>query len=185
VSTIGLLLERNGAFARSDAHVGVSVIPRLQAFVLTCLDPRVDPAAFLGLRLGDAMVVRNAGGRVTPEVIDDVAFIGFLAEAMIGTDGPLFEVAVVHHNQCGTGFLADEGFRRRFADRSGIDEGKLASEAVVDPESTVRADVARLLSSPRLPARVSVSGHVYDVETGLVRTITSASRAAGISRDLS
>jgi carbonic anhydrase len=86
------------------------VFPILRLFVITCMDPRVDPAHFLGLELSDAMVVRNGAGRVTPEVIDDVAFIGQLAESAV-PDGPLFEVAVIHHTQCGSGALADDDFR--------------------------------------------------------------------------
>ena len=74
--------------------------------MITCLDPRTDPAHFLDLGLSDAMVVRNVGGRVTPEVIKDVAFIGQLAESVL-PDGPLFEVAVIHHTQGGTGALAE------------------------------------------------------------------------------
>ena len=73
-------LERNRAFAAAGGHEGAVVFPNLRLFVITCLDPRVDPAHFLGLDLSDAMVVRNVGGRVTPEVINDVAFIGQLAE---------------------------------------------------------------------------------------------------------
>lgn len=92
--------------------------------MLTCIDPRVDPAHFLGLGLGDAMVVRNIGGRVTPEVINDVAFIGQIAENVI-SDGPLFEVAVIHHTQCGTAALADDAFRGRYAERIGADESTL------------------------------------------------------------
>src|SRR4051794_3326233 len=72
-------LTRNSAFATSGGHEGAVVFPELRLFVITCLDPRVDPAHFLGLGLSDAMVVRNAGGRVTSEVINDVAFIAQLA----------------------------------------------------------------------------------------------------------
>ena len=91
-------LERNRAFAAPGAHHGAVVFPELRLFVITCLDPRVDPAHFLGLGLSDAMVVRNVGGRVTPEVINDVAFVGELAENVL-PDGPVFEVAVIHHTQ--------------------------------------------------------------------------------------
>jgi carbonic anhydrase len=94
-----------------------SCSPTLRLLVITCLDPRVDRAHFLGLRLSDAMVVRNVGGRVTEQVIDDVAFIGQIAESAL-PDSPLFEVAVFHHNQCGAGALRRElrpglGLRRR------------------------------------------------------------------------
>jgi carbonic anhydrase len=107
---IELALERNRAFAAASSHQGAVVFPNLRLFVITCLDPRVDPAHVLGLKLSDAMVVRNVGGRVTPEVIDDVAFIAQIAENAL-PDGPLFEVAVIHHTQCGTGALADDSFR--------------------------------------------------------------------------
>src|SRR4051794_30449582 len=76
-------LERNRAFAVAGGHQGAVVFPKLSLFVITCLDPRTDPAHFLGLGLSDAMVVRNVGGRVTPEVINDVAFIGQLAESVL------------------------------------------------------------------------------------------------------
>lgn len=164
------LLERNRAFAATGAHAGLAIMPRLPVFLVTCLDPRVDPAAFLGVELGDAAVIRNAGGRVTEAVINDIAFVSYLARTMI-PDGPLFEVAVLHHTGCGTGFLADAGFRSVFAARTGLDEAVLAAEAVIDPAATVRADVERLLSSPKVLPQISVSGHVYDVQTGLVTTI--------------
>jgi carbonic anhydrase len=172
---IDTALARNRAFAAAGGHQGAVVFPTLRLFVITCLDPRVDPAQFLALGLSDAMVVRNAGGRVTPEVIDDVAFIGQLAENVM-PEGPLFEVAVIHHTQCGTGALADDAFRRRYAERIGADESTLREHAVLDPAVTVRLDVERLRSAPAINPRVIASGHVYDVTTGLVQTILPASQ---------
>ena len=173
VDGIEAALERNRAFAAAGGHHGAVVFPNLRLFVVTCLDPRVDPAHFLGLGLSDAMVVRNVGGRVTPEVINDVAFIGQLAESVL-PDGPLFEVAVIHHTQCGSGALADDGFRRRYAERIGADESSLREHAVVDPAATVTRDVERLRSAAAISPRITISGHVYDVVTGLVDTITPA-----------
>ena len=175
MSNLRPLLERNRAFAAAGAHAGLAIMPRQQVFLVTCLDPRVDPAAFLGVELGDAPVIRNAGGRVTEAVINDIAFISYLARTMI-PDGPLFEVAVVHHTGCGTGFLADAAFRSAFAARTGLDEAALAAEAVIDPAATVRADVNRLRSSPKVPPQISISGHVYDLQTGLVTTIVNPSQ---------
>ncbi len=163
-------LERNRAFAAAGGHQGAVVFPNLRLFVITCLDPRVDPAHFLGLGLSDAIVVRNVGGRVTPEVINDVAFIGQLAENILA-DGPLFEVAVIHHTQCGTGALADDTFRRRYAERIGADQSTLLEHAVLHPAATVKRDVELLRSASAISPRVSVSGHVYDVVTGLVETV--------------
>ncbi len=168
-------LERNRAFAAAGGHQGAVVFPNLRLFVITCLDPRVDPAHFLGLGLSDAMVVRNVGGRVTPEVINDVAFIGQLAENML-PDGPLFEVAVIHHTECATAALADDAFRRRYAERIGVEQATLREHVVLDPAATVRRDVERLRSAPPISPRVTVSGHVYDVVTGLVETALPAGR---------
>jgi carbonic anhydrase len=165
------LLERNQAFAQTGAHQGLTPVPNHQVFVVTCMDGRVDPAHILGVELGDALVMRNAGGRVNDEVISEIAFIGALTEQLFGDEAPPFEVAVLHHTACGTGFLADDDFRRTYAERIGADEQELADQAVTDPTRSVRTDLDRLLASPLLPARVSVSGHVYDVETGLVSTV--------------
>jgi carbonic anhydrase len=167
---IASALERNRAFAAAGGHEGAVVFPKLGLFVVTCIDPRVDPAHFLGLGLSDAIVLRNVGGRVTPEVINDVAFIGQLAENIL-PDGPLFEVAVIHHTQCGTGALADDDFRGRYAERIGAEQSTLRERAVLDPAATVSRDVERLRAAPAISPRVAVSGHVYDVVTGLVQTI--------------
>jgi carbonic anhydrase len=172
-ANIDTALERNRAFAAGGGHQGAVVFPALRLFVVTCLDPRVDPAHVLGLGLSDAIVVRNVGGRVTPEVINDVAFIGQITESVL-PDGPLFEVAVIHHTQCGAGALADDEFRHRYAARIGADEAALRDHAVLDPAATVTRDVERLNAAPQLSPRIAVSGHVYDVVTGLVETILPA-----------
>lgn len=171
MSNLTPLLERNKAFAQTGAHAGLTPVPKHQVFVITCMDGRVDPAHVLGVELGDALVFRNTGGRVTDEAITEIAFIATLTETMFGDDAPPFEVAVIHHTACGSGFLADEGFRRTFADRIGADERDLSALAVTDPTETVTVDVERLTSSPLLPRQWSVSGHVYDVDTGLVTTV--------------
>jgi carbonic anhydrase len=172
-ANIDRALERNRTFSAAGGHEGAVVFPDLRLFVITCLDPRVDPAHFLGLGLSDAIVVRNVGGRVTPEVLNDVAFIGQIAENVL-SDGPLFEVAVIHHTQCGAGALADDTFRRQYAQRIGAEESTLREHAILDPAATVTRDVERLRSAPAISQRVTVSGHVYDVVTGLVQTIIPA-----------
>src|SRR6185369_12246638 len=112
------LLQRNERFARTYTPVALG-LPAAQVIIVTCLDHRVDPATVLGLQLGDAPVIRNAGGRVTQAVIDD------LAEQLSGGQGAadgLVEVAVIHHTQCGTGLLADPGFRHQAAASTGLSE---------------------------------------------------------------
>ena len=164
------LLQRNEQFARTYTPVALG-LPAAQVIIVTCLDHRVDPAAVLDLQLGDAPVIRNAGGRVTQAVIDDLAYLAFLAEQLSGGQGAqdgLVEVAVIHHTQCGTGLLADPGFRHQAAASTGLPEAALEASAVVDPHITVKTDVERLIAA--LPPTVSVSGHVYDVATGRVTT---------------
>jgi carbonic anhydrase len=113
---------------------------------------------------------------VTPEVINDVAFLGQIAESLVA-DGPLFEVAVIHHTQCGSAALADATFRRRYAERIGAEEAALREHVILDPAATVQHDVERVQAAHSIPERVAVSGHVYDVVTGLVETIVTASDA--------
>jgi len=164
------LLQRNEQFARTYTPVALG-LPAAQVIIVTCLDHRVDPAAVLDLQLGDAPVIRNAGGRVTQAVIDDLAYLAFLAEQLSGGQGAqdgLVEVAVIHHTQCGTGLLADPGFRHQAAASTGLPEAALEASAVADPHITVKTDVERLIAA--LPPTVSVSGHVYDIATGRVTT---------------
>jgi carbonic anhydrase len=179
MSNLDPLLKRNRSFAQSGAHYGITVIPNHHLFVITCMDPRVDPAHILGIELGDAIVLRNAGGRVTDDVIRDIAFIAAVTERTLGDDAPVFEVAILHHTECGTGFLANDDFRHSFADRIGAAEEELARHAVIDPIQSVLVDVEMLLASPLLPSRVFVSGHVYDVATGLVTTAAAPIGTAG------
>ena len=166
------LLQRNERFARTYTPVALG-LPAAQVIIVTCLDHRVDPATVLGLQLGDAPVIRNAGGRVTQAVIDDLVYLAFLAQQLSGgqgTEDGLVEVAVIHHTQCGTGLLADPGFRHQAAASTGLAEAALEASAVADPHTTVKTDVERLIAAPALPPTVSVSGHVYDIATGRVTT---------------
>jgi hypothetical protein len=101
------------------------------------------------------------------------------ADTDLTPDGPYFEVAIVHHTGCGSRLLEDEQLRHGFAERGGYDERMLADLPVTDPAQTVRADVDRLLAAPQISPHTRVSGHVYDVETGLITTVVdSTSRAA-------
>jgi carbonic anhydrase len=177
LSNIAPLLDRNRAFAADPgARQGMPrlpFIPNLNLYIVTCIDPRVDPAQVLGLRLGDAVVQRNIGGRITPAIIRDIAYIGYLVDAK-APEGPYFEVAIIHHTDCGSTLLADDDLRHGFAERIGTDERTLADTPVLDPARTVQTDVSRVLWAEGIPPSVHVSGHVYDVSSGLVTTIVDA-----------
>ena len=172
-SHITPLLERNRNFAATDTRTRTPRLPFLPhqgLYVITCIDPRTDPAQFLGLRFAEAIVARTVGGRVTPAVIQDLSYVGYLVENK-APEGPYFEAAIIHHTDCGSGLLADDQLRHGFLQRTGYDEDTLADLPVLDPPATVRTDVERVLSDPRISPRITVSGHVYDVHTGLITTI--------------
>jgi carbonic anhydrase len=173
MSKINALLGRNKAFAASGAWRDTPRLPFLPftgLYIVTCIDPRTDPAEFLGLGFADAIVGRTVGGRVTDAVIQDLSYIGYLVEAKAG-EGPYFEVAVIHHTDCGSRLLEDPALRHGFAERTGYDERVLAALPATVPADTVRADVARVLAAPQVSPRITVSGHVYDTATGLLETV--------------
>lgn len=173
--SLSTLLERNKAFAATSARTkapAIPFIPNQLAYVITCIDPRTEPGEILGVELGDAIVQRVVGGRVTPAVLRDVAYISYLLETK-APEGPWFELAVIHHTGCGSTFLADPELRADFAAR-GYDETALAAIPVVDPAATVRADVAEIVSAPQVSPKIRVSGYVYDVKTGLLETVVPA-----------
>ena len=127
MSNFDELLRNNASFARTGAKDRVPEIPFIpnkQVYILTCIDPRVDPAQVFGLELGDAIVARTVGGRVTPAVIQDLAWISYLHETKT-PDADWFELAVMHHTDCGSGFFADDGLRHGFAARAPEADGPL------------------------------------------------------------
>jgi carbonic anhydrase len=177
MSAIAPLLERNQAFAADPGArrnmPRLPFIPNLGLYIVTCIDCRVDPAQILGVRLGEALVQRNIGGRITPAVIQDIAYAGYLVDSK-APEGPYFEVAIIHHTDCGSTLLAGDELRHGFAQRMGVDERTLADTPVLDPARTVRTDVERVLWAEEVPQNVHVSGHVYDVATGRVTTVVDA-----------
>ena len=171
------LIDRNLEFANSFNQGDLTLLPRLSILVLTCLDARVDPAHLFGLELGDAVVMRNIGGRVTDEVIEQIAILRGLA-VVIG-NGAL-EVAIVHHTDCGTSRFANPQVRKKLAQASGTGEAAIERLAISDPQTSVAEDLDRLRAAPTLPDELVVAGYVYDVTDGQVReTFAPAPLRAG------
>jgi carbonic anhydrase len=178
MSNITALMQRNKAFATSGAWRNPPRLPFLPfkgLYIITCVDPRTDPADFLGIEFGDAIVARTLGGRVIDAVIRDLSYIGYLVEAK-APEGPYFEAAVIHHTDCGSRLLEDRELRRGFAQRTGYDEQQLAALPATVPAETVRADVAKILDAPQVSTKITVSGHVYDTATGLLQTVAEPVR---------
>jgi carbonic anhydrase len=181
MSNFDELLANNARFAASDAKDRVPEIPFLpnkQVYIITCIDPRVDPAALLGLALGDAIVARNVGGRVTDSVLSDLAWISYLHEVKT-PDAPWFELAVIHHTDCGSGLFAKDELRKGYVARGGWDDRTAVELAVLDPVRTVAADVEKLRTAPELQPtlaeRVKIGGYAYDLETGKLTTVVEPS----------
>lgn len=130
--------------------------------IVACMDARLNPYGVLGLREGDAHVIRNAGGVVTDDQIRSLA----ISQRLLGTT----EIILIHHTGCGMLTFSDEDFRKQLADDTGI-KPPWATEAFGDLEMDVRQSLARIAASPFIPHKDSVRGFVYEVETGRLREV--------------
>ena len=181
------MLTLNQHFAQRESLAGTLVsslsdaIPRLKALIVGCVDMRVDPAKVLGLESGDAVVLRNIGGRITPAVVEQLGLLGRINEVLekIPNAGGQFHLIVLHHTDCGISRLVGDPVR--LAKFFQIEEKQLGSKMVSDPRLAVALDVALLRSVGTLPAAWLVSGLVYDVATGLVETVIAPSRLGTVA----
>lgn len=175
MSNTTTLLNRNRQFASDFAAADLPVIPKLRTVVLTCGDARVDPAHILGLELGDAVVIRNNGGRVTPAVVEELAAMSFMVAKMDGEERGPFEVVIIQHTQCGAERFADPDFQRVLKEQVGVD---VSWSAITDHELSIREDVERLRSAPEVPGYIVVSGYIYDLQNGSIREVIAPAALA-------
>lgn len=156
------LLTANKAYAASFTEGTLPMPPARKLAVVACMDARLDPLPFLGLRLGDIHVIRNAGGRVTEDVIRSLA----ISERLLGTDA----IVVVHHTDCGMLTFSNSDIRQKIqADLGEAAYGqatKIDFLPFADIAQSVRDDVAAIKASPLIPDTVPVHGFIYDVHTG-------------------
>jgi carbonic anhydrase len=177
MSNLDNLLERNKDFAAQQSAAGTLMpslpraLPNVKAVVIGCADMRVDPAHVLGIKPGEAVVMRNIGGRITPGLLEQMGLLGRIGEVAkeIPGGGGEFHIIVLHHTDCGITRLA--GDPAMLTHYFQIQEGELKTKAVTDPRAAVAVDVALLRAIPALPGEWLVSGLVYDVATGLVEVV--------------
>ncbi|NYF89492.1 carbonic anhydrase [Tunturiibacter empetritectus] len=177
MSNLDTLLERNKAIAAQQSAEGTTMPSllaasgNLKATIIGCADMRVDPAHILGIKLGEALVIRNIGGRITPVLLEELGLLGRIGQVLGGAPagGGEFHLIVLHHTDCGITRLA--GDPDKLAHYFQIPESEVKAKAVTDPYAAVAADVALLRAVPALPAKWLLSGLVYDVATGLVNTV--------------
>jgi carbonic anhydrase len=163
----GELVRRNAVFAATGAFAGLRFPASDTLQVLGCVDSRVDPGDVLGLALGEGVVMRNIGGRITPAALRSWALLGRLSQARPPKNGHL---VILHHTDCGITRLAD--YPAQLAAFFEIPADELDSKAVADPYAAVRVDAA--IARQALPPSRLVSGLVYDVATGLIEIVDPA-----------
>jgi carbonic anhydrase len=177
MNSLDSMLERNKDFAALQSAAGTLMpslpraMPNVKAIIIGCADMRVDPAHVLGIKPGEAVVIRNIGGRITPGLLEQLGLLGRIGEVAgeVPGGGGEFHVIVLHHTDCGITRLA--GDPAMLVHYFQIQEGELKTKAVTDPRSAVTVDVAALRAIPALPGKWLISGLVYDVATGLAEIV--------------
>jgi carbonic anhydrase len=184
MSAIDTLMRRNTAFAERRFTPNLPLATTLGITVIGCVDPRVDPAHVLGLEPGEAAVLRNIGGRVTPATLQMLTLLSTLPRLLDSPGGTgRMHLVVLQHTDCGITRLAREP--DHLAPYFGVTPDKLDAKAVLDPYAAVQVDVAALKAASALPEGSTVTGLVYDVATGRAEVVVStmapgdAGRSAG------
>lgn len=161
MSDIDDLVERNREYVARHGHRELPTAPSRRLAVVTCMDSRLDLFGALGLDLGEAHVVRNAGGQATGDVLRSL----LLSQRLLGTRS----IMVVHHTRCGLEGLDEDEFRARVAQETGH-APETAIGAFTDVDADVRATVAAIRESPLLVTD-EVRGFVFDVDDGELREV--------------
>jgi carbonic anhydrase len=170
MSTTDELLRNAQAYAASFNKGDLPLPPGRKIAILACMDARLNPYGLLGLREGDAHVIRNAGGVVTDDEIRSLA----ISQRLLGTE----EIILIHHTDCGMLTFTDDEFKRSVQDDVGI-KPEWAAEAFPDLDEDVRQSIARIKASPFIPRKDSVRGFVYDVHTGALNEVDAQGSTNG------
>jgi carbonic anhydrase len=156
------LLANNESYAASFDKGDLPLPPAKKVAVVACMDARLNVHALLGLEVGDAHIIRNAGGVVTDDEIRSLA----ISQRLLGTE----EIVLIHHTDCGMLTFTDDAFKADIEADTGI-RPSWAAEAFPDPDADVKQSIARIQASPFVPRKDSVRGFVYDVHTGKLREV--------------
>ena len=157
------MLAANTEYASSFAHGGLPMPPARKVAILTCMDARLDPEAFLGLKPGDAHVIRNAGGRASDDALRSL----IISEQLLGTS----EVVVIHHTDCGMLTFSNDDLHTKLHETFGEQATDIDFLPFGELEQSVRNDVAAVRENPFIPSSVDVTGFIYDVRTGSLERV--------------
>jgi carbonic anhydrase len=166
LSLVAHIERANARYVAGFAHAALPARPARGWAILACMDARLRVADAAGLRVGDAHLVRNAGGLVTDDAIRSLV----VSTHLLGTT----ELAIIQHTGCGMLGLDEDDVRARVAARTGADTSALRLHGFADLERNVREHVALLAGSPLLPSGLPVAGFVYEVESGRLRLVAEA-----------
>ena len=158
MSYVENFLKANQAYVELHGDLHLSIKPKTKVAIVTCMDSRLHVAPALGLALGDAHILRNAGGRVTDDMIRSLV----ISQQQMGTR----EIVVLHHTDCGAQTFQNEEFQEHLKAELGVDVSDQDFLPFQDVEESVREDMQLLRESPLIPDDVVISGAVYDVDTG-------------------
>jgi carbonic anhydrase len=170
MTIIDTFLKRNEAFADHDFKPGLNIVPSLKTMIIGCVDSRVDPAEILGLESGEAVIIRNVGGRVEPATLHNMGILGAVTKAKGGVVGTGWNLVVLHHTDCGIKPCLTHA-PDMLAKSFNVPVEELDKLAINDPYESVAVDLAALKANPTLPGGFTVTGLVYDVDTGRVHTV--------------
>ena len=169
MTNVNELIHRNQTFAAGEFLPDLNINPGGNMMIIGCVDPRVDPARILGLSQGEAAIVRNVGGRITPVTLKTLRMLGKVGAANpTGHQPGDWNLVLLHHTDCGMTDLA--AFPELLAEYFEIGVDQLEGKSVSDPVGSVTVDVGVIRQNIRSAAFL-VSGLVYDVENGLVKVV--------------
>lgn len=152
------LIAGNEEYAANFHNEGLTGQAKRGLAIITCMDSRVEPVALLGLRAGDAKVIRNAGARVTEDVLRTLVLATYLLNVS--------RVLVMAHTNCKMASATEDQIHETIATEYGVDTRSLEFRVVEDPTASLKSDLIRIRSFPLLPKDLAVGGAVYDVHTG-------------------
>jgi len=162
MSVIDELVQNADSYSEAFDAGNLPMPPAKRVAVVACMDARLNPYGLLGLREGDAHVIRNAGGVITNDEIRSLA----ISQRLLGTE----EIMLIHHTDCGMLTFKDDEFRRQVHADTGV-KPEWAAEAFDDLDEDVRQSIARIKASPFIPNKDHVRGFVYEVESGRLREV--------------
>lgn len=157
------IVEGSQAYSEAFTNGSLSSLPRARLVIVTCMDTRIDPLAIFGLDIGEAHVLRNAGSRVTPDVIRS------LIKSINQLD--VERVVVMHHTDCGAAKIKIDSLRTAVVTATGNDPSEVNFHLIGDPEEALTIDVEAVRSCPFLPVGTAIAGMLYDVSDGTVTTL--------------